>query len=265
MQFLTARASHVGQIARSWWAMIYGLVWSALCSVDVLVGHYGTDSFKTAYNSAWIAPKWGWKVWIIGLLVITVLVIVEGSFRDAREREAGHAIANESRDKEIERLSHLSDCPTVRIAAWGEFGTNARGFSNSGFLLYNDGKTAYQVTMKEFTVGSRVAKARELAAVIGDNQGNGQMLVWLDGTPPLGEAKWNLLAAFKNASQDRDSPYYKGIYGVPNYVVNVALTYRDQRNLWYRTSQDAVYVPAMQDFEFGPPSYSYFGLVQPPT
>jgi hypothetical protein len=87
MQFLKRRIKYIGRIAHWWWAVIYGLAWSLLCSIDVLIGHYASESFKAAYNKAWVAPKWGWAVWIIGLLVITILVIIEGSYRYASNLE----------------------------------------------------------------------------------------------------------------------------------------------------------------------------------
>jgi hypothetical protein len=82
MRFLKARAEHVWHIAHWWWAVIYG-TWTLLCSFDVIVEHYGSDSFRAAYNSWWITPKWGAKTWLIGLLVITVLAILEGSYQYA--------------------------------------------------------------------------------------------------------------------------------------------------------------------------------------
>lgn len=89
MLFLKSRVKHVGHIAYWWWAAIYG-GWTLLCSVDVLVEHYASDSFKGSYNHAWIAPKSGWHVWIIGVLVITVLAIIEGSYRYSRAQSGEH-------------------------------------------------------------------------------------------------------------------------------------------------------------------------------
>ena len=66
--------------------MIYG-AWSILCSVDVLVGKYGSDQIKAAWDAAWKLPKFGWKVWLIGMLFITVLMIFEGSYQHSRSLE----------------------------------------------------------------------------------------------------------------------------------------------------------------------------------
>src|ERR1022692_1829687 len=82
MRFITHRIKHVGQIAHLWWVVIYG-AWALLCSLDVFVEHYASESFKVTYNNLWEAPKWGWQIWIIGLLVITVFAIFEGSYQYA--------------------------------------------------------------------------------------------------------------------------------------------------------------------------------------
>jgi hypothetical protein len=58
MRTLENRLKHIGRIARWWWAVVYS-AWTLLCSFDVLVEHYGSNSFKAAYDGVWIAPKWG--------------------------------------------------------------------------------------------------------------------------------------------------------------------------------------------------------------
>jgi len=65
------------------------VLWSLISSADTLVGKYGSDSFKKAWDAEWIAPKWGWKVWIIGLLIITVVFMFEFTFRESSKRETG--------------------------------------------------------------------------------------------------------------------------------------------------------------------------------
>ncbi len=87
MHFIKDRFKHGGRIGQWWWAMIFG-AWTLVCSADVLVGKYGSDSFKVAWDAAWKLPKFGWEVWIIGLLMITVLMIFEGSYRHTRSLEA---------------------------------------------------------------------------------------------------------------------------------------------------------------------------------
>jgi hypothetical protein len=75
-----ARGEHYKAIFGPWWAIVNGL-WTLLSSADTLVGKYGSDTFKKTWEAAWIAPKWGWKVWVIGILASTVIFAVEYSFR----------------------------------------------------------------------------------------------------------------------------------------------------------------------------------------
>lgn len=88
MRFFSTRARHVFHIARWWWALIYTGAWSAISIAETMVAHYGSDTVKAAYNRAWLAPRWGWKVWIIGILVITLFCIVEGSYRHTQALQA---------------------------------------------------------------------------------------------------------------------------------------------------------------------------------
>jgi hypothetical protein len=80
MLFLKARMRHISHITHGWWAAIYG-AWTVVCSLDVLIEHYASASVKVAYDQAWVAPKWGWDVSIIGFLAITVGLVLEGSYR----------------------------------------------------------------------------------------------------------------------------------------------------------------------------------------
>jgi hypothetical protein len=63
------------------------LIWSIISSADTLVSKYGSTEFKEVWDKEWIAPKWGWKVWIIGALIITVAFMFEFTFRVIRKRE----------------------------------------------------------------------------------------------------------------------------------------------------------------------------------
>jgi hypothetical protein len=99
MEFLKSRAVHVRHIAHGWWAVIY-FAWTILCSVDVFMEHYASNAVKAAYDQAWVAPKWGWNVSVVGFFAITVILMVEGSYRytlgieRARDEELADSKAN---------------------------------------------------------------------------------------------------------------------------------------------------------------------------
>jgi hypothetical protein len=59
--------------------------WSLICSADVLVSHYTSSSFIRLWNTLWIVPLFGWRVWICGLCLITVGFLFEVSFRRVRD------------------------------------------------------------------------------------------------------------------------------------------------------------------------------------
>lgn len=87
--------------------MIYG-GWTALCSLDVFMEHYASATLKTAYDQAWLAPKWGWSVSIIGFFIITVILVIEGSYRHVLKTENAHketiTISETKRKEAEERL-----------------------------------------------------------------------------------------------------------------------------------------------------------------
>ncbi|HXM61484.1 MAG TPA: hypothetical protein VN950_11580 [Terriglobales bacterium] len=80
---MLTRGEHYKAIFGPWWAVVNGL-WALLSSADTLVAKYGSVEFKKTWDEAWITPKWGWKIWAIGLLASTVLFALEYSFRHTR-------------------------------------------------------------------------------------------------------------------------------------------------------------------------------------
>ncbi len=84
MPVLKSRLGHVGDISSGWSAMIMA-AWTALTAADTLIEKWGSDGFRKSWEGMWLLPKVGWRGWLIGLLVITVLAIFEGSYRKSRK------------------------------------------------------------------------------------------------------------------------------------------------------------------------------------
>lgn len=84
--WISKRVKHLKAISGLWWLAV-NLVWGIVCGADVLITHYGTDSVKRAWIAAWYFPKWGWHVWAIGFLLITLIFVAEGSYRYDAKRE----------------------------------------------------------------------------------------------------------------------------------------------------------------------------------
>jgi hypothetical protein len=170
----------------------------------------------------------------------------------------GSLVAWNKKRKEVARLYKPADCPIVRICDWGSMNNNQPPF---GFFLQNYGlAAAHEVSLAQFQLGTYAVMSQILAAIRG-NSVVAHLPVWI--TPvrdQLANTKWNLLGAFSIASEEKDAAYYSNNpHGVPNYSVTVTLTYRDHRDLWYRTTQQIDYVPAAREFQFGAIKHEYIG------
>jgi hypothetical protein len=68
----------------------------------MLVNHYASKPLQDSWNAAWIAPKWGWRVWGLGVTVSTAVFAIEYSYRRIRQEEAKTDSARHKLD-EIEK------------------------------------------------------------------------------------------------------------------------------------------------------------------
>src|ERR1700683_1865750 len=121
------RKEHYKAIFGPWWAMLNGL-WSILSSADTLVGKYGSDGLRRAWDASWVAPRWGWKIWAAGVAVTTAIFAIELSFR----RITKHEIEAEAREKQLQgRLDEqLANKPLIRgavLVAFSTFGQSLVG------------------------------------------------------------------------------------------------------------------------------------------
>jgi hypothetical protein len=80
------RWTHAKGVFGPWWAAV-NAVWLAVSSADTLVSKYASNAFKAEWNGWWITPKWGWTVWAIGFLAITLWSAFEYSYRLVKSRE----------------------------------------------------------------------------------------------------------------------------------------------------------------------------------
>lgn len=75
-----ARWQHAKSVFGPWWWGM-NVAWGCLTLADTLVSKWASETFRKTWDSYWRLPKWGWKVWIIGFLCITVFFIFEASYR----------------------------------------------------------------------------------------------------------------------------------------------------------------------------------------
>jgi len=80
------RLGHLKGIFGPWWFGV-NLFWTAVSSADVFVSHYASPSFKIAWDQAWITPRWGWTVWLVGFVLISSVFTFEYSFRHIKKYE----------------------------------------------------------------------------------------------------------------------------------------------------------------------------------
>ncbi len=81
------RLAHFRRITRWGWFVIYELGWVAVfTNIDLIIGKYGSEQAKVSWER-FTHPHWGWRIWLIGALVIALVLMVEGSYRALREEE----------------------------------------------------------------------------------------------------------------------------------------------------------------------------------
>ncbi len=83
------RFKHAYSLGAGWWAVLVG-AWTLLSSADTLIGKLGTTDFKAKWDALWLLPTWGWRTWLLGICVITVIVIFERSYRLAHTLKRQH-------------------------------------------------------------------------------------------------------------------------------------------------------------------------------
>jgi len=89
-----SRAQHLRGVFGPWWAIVNG-IWALLSSADTLVGHYASVAARAKWDAAWIAPKWGWKAWLVGFCVITTVFGIEASYQFCKKWERDHYVPPE--------------------------------------------------------------------------------------------------------------------------------------------------------------------------
>lgn len=113
------RLDYAKAISSQWWTGVVG-VWSAICTGDTLVQHYGTPASIADWNRAWVAPR-VWEIWIIGLLFISVFAIFEKFYRLVRDLKNRLSDVKTRLDDRRPRLA-------FRVAPVG--GNDLRGLEN---------------------------------------------------------------------------------------------------------------------------------------
>ncbi len=156
------RWAHAKGIFSPWWAAV-NLVWFALSSADTLVSKYGSDALKSAWNSWWVKPKWGWKVWAIGFAVSTLASLFEYSYRSVRFRETE---LSRLRD-EVHRLSTQPMGPEMWLRLDGHH------IGQRSLMVGNvAGGTARDIQLQEMTDGELACEKSDVVPFLDVGQWN---------------------------------------------------------------------------------------------
>jgi len=152
-----------------------------------------------------------------------------------------------------------ADRPRVAFREWGRIPDDHSvpiRAGQAGFSLANDGGAAYEVTVEGFVIRASVtARGETISRIAG--HGDAFALVWLEGFSPLAiaTAKWDLLGAMRDAAGQST-----GLYGGPDYSIDVSVTYRNaDGSWWFRSMSRLTYIRSQDRLALGPTTHNLHG------
>jgi hypothetical protein len=80
--WIKARYLHVKSIGKPWWLLVEG-AWATFWTADAVIAKYGSQHVKDVWDKYTLHMLFDWRAGIIGFLAITLLLVIEGSFRHA--------------------------------------------------------------------------------------------------------------------------------------------------------------------------------------
>jgi hypothetical protein len=174
---------------------------------------------------------------VIGILLIALVLVYDGSYRHSRKLEDEKSL-----------LKWSSDRPVVLFDSWGEVphdhpearfhehkdlsGQLHREYWERGFYLTNQGGTAHEVSVLPIQLSDNIRASGGTAPRI-DRESTGFLFAWLDTekNAKFGEdfERWDLLkvmaAIEKKVNSTRVEEY--------PLSVEVGVCYRDVRKVWF--------------------------------
>jgi hypothetical protein len=254
MRWLENRLHFWKESLSLWWFAVVA-IWTGFSNAATLRDNFLPPALQAKWATLEILPRWGWKEWSIGLLVIGLVAVLEGTYRRFAKEQAIIA----EKEVAIEKLTFPEDFPEVYFARWGQARVNATShrldFLQHGFYVRNDGKTASEFQVESFQIGSLIAKSKAIEV---SKDSEAFALVWVQGDPYPDVNKFDLLEFMK-----REASPGGGIYR-ENHSVSVSAVYRDAKMLWYRSTATLSYVPARHELVFeGGTKHEKLGSLRP--
>lgn len=113
MGWIKTRCLHIRSIGKPWWLLVEG-AWGAFWTADAMIAKYGSKYVKDVWDTYTLHVFFDWKTGVIGLLAITLLLVIEGSFRYARRLKPPDLVMAEEDPKVyLEALNNSVATPNV--------------------------------------------------------------------------------------------------------------------------------------------------------
>jgi hypothetical protein len=265
------RYGHIKSIASWWWAVMFGL-WTLFQTTDWIVEKWGSATGKAQWEArtSHVVP-FGWQIWLIGILFISVLMFFEGSYRYASKLNCAHRT-------EVEKLISAT-CPQLVFQRWGQIPkdhpeatpiTNVRPlgslFVQNGFYLANDGDAAHDIKVESFEIIPSVRVMTNSVSRI-EAKGQGFALAWMEVSAQhsvedaIGAwistektRRWMLSAAMRINSDERRNSQ--------DWETELAVIYRDANMMWYRSKAPMKYIRSQNRIVFGSTTHTKLGVEQ---
>lgn len=158
------RFKHAKAIFGVWW-IIATCLWSTISSADTFIGKLAPQRFQSAWGSWWLTLLWGWKMWIIGILTITLISVFFSSYACIKKREHTREKAELELKRQLEDLGAKFQGipgPELRIA----YDTQIVDLMRWPLAIQNiKGGTAYRVKVDGVRYGSFSAHLQEIAMI----------------------------------------------------------------------------------------------------
>lgn len=240
------------------------LAWSAFSLVDSLISHWGSDSVKAGWKAATLHFPFGWQTWAIGLLLIGLVFVYDGSYRHTR-----------GLNSRIKELSWPENRPQLLFDSWGEIPHDhpeVRSFTRTGssgayleyfqrgFYLSNHGGTAHEITCFPIKLADSVYAVGNVVPRI-DKDGQGFMIVYMDiehNAKFMEETeRWDLLTVMAALEKKINAARV----GETSIRAEIGVCYRDGRGVWYASFCWLTYRKDLNRLIFGPTDQSKTGFL----
>lgn len=232
------------------------LAYSAFSFTDTIITHWGSDTTKATWEAATLHFPFGLQTWLIGILLIVLVLVYDGSYRNTRKLE-----------KEKVALLWADNRPILLFDSWGEIPHDhpearfheaappyrpEREYFERGFFLSNQGGTAHEITLLpiHLTDNVRVLGSRVTPRI--DRNSKGFVFAWMDTEQNAkfdGDSeRWDLAKVMAtletkiNSTRVEEWPL----------AAEVGVCYRDMRGIWFVSFSRMTYRKDLGRIVFGP-------------